>query len=64
MTDRANNFYYCAKLALKIVDFQVDYNVFWNAKNAPYCTILIKKFPTPKHESESTSLQDISSCLV
>ena len=32
------------KIVLKIVDFHVDNNVFWNTQNAPDCAILIQNF--------------------
>ena len=41
----ANNFYYCGFIILKMVDFLVDSDVFWNTQNASDCTILIKKNP-------------------
>ena len=43
MRDIANNFCYCGFIILKMVDFLIDNNIFWNSQYAPDCTILIKK---------------------
>ena len=36
MTNTANNLYYCAKLALKIVDFLVDFGTLRMRHIAPF----------------------------
>ena len=65
MTDKANNFYYCGKLALKLLIFRLIITYLGTLRMrqiAPFFNK--KKFRTPQHESEATSLQDISLRLV
>ena len=43
MTEMANNFYYCGKLAVKLLIFRFIITYLGKTQNAPYCTILIPK---------------------